>query len=121
MEKPFTPVSLCTEMRALGVYFYFYFYFFTKSTFIYMGIQENYNTLLSVARLQEVLLVWPTQGKTAIALGSVQVRPLEGVGSLPQHPPQIQSQSIPGEMGSEPRSPPQGQGWAVIRSGKAPS
>lgn len=25
MEKPFTPVSLCTEMRALGVYFYFYF------------------------------------------------------------------------------------------------
>lgn len=60
-----------------------------------MGIQEKYNTLLSVARLQEVLLVWPTQGKAVIALGSVKVRPLEGIGSLPQHPPQIQSQSIP--------------------------
>lgn len=34
--------------------------FGTKSTFIYMGIQENYNTFPRVARLQEVLLVCPT-------------------------------------------------------------
>ena len=62
----------------------FYIYC-TKSTLIYMGIQDSYNTLPSVARLQEVLLVCPTYGRNGHRPGLCVSEASRGHGALTQN------------------------------------